>query len=432
MRIGRQKYLDKMTSSIGNGMVKIITGPRRAGKSYLMFEIFTDWLLNSNVSPDHIIQLKLDRYTNVKYRDLDEFVTFFKERRINDGKTNYFLIDEIQLVSKKENPYVKGEMLTFYDALNEFLSWENVEIFVTGSNSHMLSSDIATEFRGRGWQIRVNPLSFSEIREITPSTIDNFSLWDSYIRYGGLPACVLENDEAKKRQYLSEVFSATYLKDIKERRGLREESSLDEITSFLSSSVGSLINPSKISNTFKSKTKGGPSPETVRKYISYLEDAFMVSFAQRYDLKGKDIIGGSGKYYFTDMGIRNAASSFKGFDQEPHFMENVIYNELVSRGYLINIGVVKSVEEVNGKPTKVVREIDFVCEKNGRRFYIQSALLLEDEEKTRKEKESFKKIKDGFQRIIISKYASGSYYDDDGVLRLGLFDFLLNVDKTLE
>ncbi len=432
MRIARQKYLDKITSSIGNGMVKIITGPRRSGKSYLIFEIFKDWLLDSDIPSSHIIQLRLDRFSNAKYRDLDEFVSYFKERKIDDGKTNYFLIDEIQLISNKENPYVKGEMLSFYDALNEFLSWDNVEIYVTGSNSHMLSSDIATEFRGRGWQIKVNPLSFSEIREITPSKINDFSLWDSYLKYGGLPACVLEKEESKKREYLTEVFNVTYLKDIEERRNLRNESSLGEVTSFLASSVGSLINPNKISNTFKSKNKGCRSPETIRRYASYLEDAFMVSFVQRYDLKGKEIIGGCGKYYFADMGIRNAASGYKGFDQEPHFMENVIYNELVSRGYLVNIGVVKSVEDIDGKPTKVVREIDFIAEKDGKRFYIQSALVLEDEEKIKKEKAPLKKTNDGFQKIIISKFTSGNYYDDDGILRLGLFDFLLSIDKTLE
>lgn len=431
MEFKRERYLKKLNSSIGNGMVKIITGPRRSGKSYLLFHIFKDHLLKSGVREDHIIELKLDHASNIKYRNLNEFTSYFKERRIDDDKTNFFLIDEIQLVEKKENPYVKGQMISFYDSLNEFMDYGNTEIFVTGSNSHMLSSDIATEFRGRGWQIRMNPLSFSEIREETPLEINDFSLWDTYWKYGGLPYCALEADEEKKRQYLNEVFLTTYLKDIADRNGLKDDIALKEITSFLASSVGSLLNPTKISNTFKSKESRNISSNTVSRYISYLEDAFMIDKVQRYDLKGKEIINGSGKYYFADMGIRNAAAFYKGYDQEPHFMENIIYNELISRGYLVNIGAITNVENVNGKPTKVTREVDFIIEKYGKRFYIQSAYLIDNEEKLKQEKESFKRIKDTFQRVIITKYTSGTFYDEDGTLRIGLFDFLLGKDTNL-
>ncbi len=429
MEIKRDLYLEKITSSIGNGMVKIITGPRRCGKSYLLFNLFKKWLIDSNVQEDHIICLKLDLMVNAKYRNLENFTQYFRSKKIDDGETNYFLIDEIQLVEKIENPYVKGQIISFYDALNEFLSYENVEIFVTGSNSKMLSSDIATEFRGRGWQIRMNPLSFLEIRNIVDKSINNFDLWDVYVKYGGLPYCVLENDEAKKRQYLNQVFLTTYLKDICEHNELKNEQALYELTSFLASSVGGLINPTKISNTFQSKEHKSISSNTIDKYIKYLEDAFMISRVQRYDLKGKDIINGSSKIYFEDLGIRSAASGYKGFDQEPHFMENIIYNELVSRDFLVNVGSITTVENCNNKPTKVTREVDFVCEKAGKKFYIQSALYIENKEKLIQEKESFKKIKDYFQRIIISKFVTSTFYDEEGICYMGLFDFLLDKDS---
>ncbi len=432
MNFERKKYLGKMIGSIGNNMVKIITGPRRAGKSFLMFNIFKGWLLENNVNEDHIIELKLDKQSDARYRDLDEFIRYFKERKIEDGKTNFFLIDEIQFVSEKENPYVKGNTLNFYDTLNEFLDWRNVEIFVTGSNSHMLSSDIATEFRGRGWQIHVNPLSYSEIREVTPLEINDFALWETYFKYGDLPACFLQKNEVDKRQYLNEVFLTTYLRDIAERKSLKDDMPLKEVTSYLATSVGTVLNPTKISNIFSSKEHIKISPDTIRRYVSHLEDTFMISLAQRFDLKGNEVINGSCKYYFNDMGIRNAAAGYKGLDQEPHFMENVIYNELVSRGFIVNVGVITNVENINGKPTKVTRAVDFAVEKNGKRFYIQSALLIDSEEKLKQETESFRKIKDCFQRIIISKYMSGSSYDSNGILHLSLIDFLTGKDHTLD
>jgi uncharacterized protein len=431
MEFERNAYLEKMISSIGNGMVKVITGPRRSGKSYLLFKLFRNWLLKTGVDESHILQLKLDQISNMKFRSLTEFSSYFRNHRVDDGKTNYFLIDEIQLVQEMENPYVKGQFLGFYDVLNEFLDYPNVEIFVSGSNSHMLSKDIATEFRGRRWQIRVNPLSFLEIKNAYPS-MDEYSLWNMYWKYGGLPACVLKQNESDKRQYLDDVFLVTYLKDIADRNNLRDDVPLKEITSFLASSVGSLINPTKISNTFRSREQHAITPNTVRRYIGHLEDAFLISSVQRYDLKGKDIINGSGKYYFTDMGIRSAATGYKGVDQELHFMENALYNELFMRGYMIHVGSITNVENVNGKSTKVTREVDFVCEKQGRRFYVQSAYLIENEEKLLQEKKSFEYIKDNFQRIIISKFTTGVSYDEDGTLRMGLFDFLSGKDGVLE
>ena len=310
MEFNRKRYLDQLIASVGNGMIKVITGPRRSGKSYLLFTIFRDWLLRSGVPDDHILSLKLDQQSNARYRNLDEFIAFFKSQRKMDGKPTYLLIDEIQLVAAQENPWVKGQFLTFYDALNEFLDWEDTEVFVTGSNSHMLSSDIATEFRGRDWQIPMHPLSYSEIREQTDSNIDNFSLWDLYWKYGGLPACVLESDESKKQQYLKQIFSTTYLKDIAERHHLRDDIILENLVAYLASSVGSVLNPTNISNTFKSKMYTSVAPATIRRYITYLIDAFAISEAQRFDLKGKAIINGSSKYFFHDMGLRKCRRPF--------------------------------------------------------------------------------------------------------------------------
>lgn len=427
----RTKYLEKRISSIGNGRIKIITGPRRSGKSYLRFRIFKSHLLDLGVKEDHILSLKLDQKDSARYRSLDEFTSYFKKNRIKDGKTMFFLIDEIQLVEKKENPYVKGDILTFYDALNEFLEWENTEIFVTGSNSHRLSSDIATEFRGRGWLIHRKPLSFSEIREATPSSISDFELYDAYWKYGGLPECVLLKEDERKRQYLSSVFLTTYLKDIAERNGLKDETSLKELTSFLASSVGSLVSPNKIANTFQSKEQRKIAPNTIRRYLGYLEDSFMVYEAQRYDLKRKSILNGSRKIYFADRGIRNAAAQYKGRDQESHFRENIIYNELLYRGFLCNVGVIENIENKDGKSRKIIREVDFVAEKNDKRLYIQSAFLIDNADKLKQEKTSLMKTKDAFPKIIISKFTSGSSYDEDGVLHVGLFDFLLGKEPLL-
>lgn len=424
MEFKRTKYIKELRDSIGNGMVKIITGPRRAGKSYLLFSLFPHFLHEQGIDDAHIVSLKLDERGNERYRDVDELSHYFEQRRTKDGKTQFFLIDEIQLCPPKENPWVKGQMITFYDVLNEFLGFPHTEVFVTGSNSHLLSSDIATEFRGRGWQIPVHPLSFSEIREVTPPSVNDFELWETFFRYGGLPACVMETDESRKRSYLKEVYLTTYLKDIADRHHLRDDVALGELTSVLASSVGSLVNPNKISNTFRSEEGILIAPATIHRYLGYLEDAFLISTAKRHDLKGKRIIGGSAKCYFEDLGLRSAAAGFLGMDQEPHFMENAIYNELVSREYHVDVGSVTSNELIDGKQTKVTREIDFVVDDFGEKYYIQSAFYIADEKKLAQEKAPFKRISDSFQRIIISKFTSGISYDEDGVVRMGLFAFL--------
>lgn len=432
MKFSRSLYLDKLVSSIGNGMIKVITGPRRSGKSYLLIHIFREWLREHGVPDDRIFMMDLSDDRNDSFRNPLNLGQYLRSVLPTEGQA-FLFIDEIQLCESIDSPAFEGyktsdghvPQVTFYSVLNGILSsYSNVEVFVTGSNSRMLSSDIATEFRGRGWQIHMHPLSFREIREQTPASVNDFELWDTYWKWGGLPGCAVLSSEEEKRQYLSEVYQTTYLKDIVDRYSLRNESSFSEITSFLASAVGSLINPNKLSNAFQSKEKTSVCPDTIRRYFDYMEDAFLVSKTQRYDLKGKAIIGGQAKYYFQDLGLRNAASGFKGMDQEPHCMENVIYNELRLRGYQVNVGVVTSNEFINGKQVRVSREVDFVVETSKRRFYIQTALYLQSEEKVAQEKASLLRIGDGFNKIIITKFTSGISSDEDGTIRLGLFDFL--------
>lgn len=434
MQFERPKYLQELVSSIGNGMIKVITGPRRSGKSYLLNPIFTEYLLAHGIPKDRIFMLDLSDDRN---EELHNPISLGKKVRSilpREGQA-FLFIDEIQLCESIESPYFEGvqtvsgkkPMITFYSVLNGLLSSNrNVDVYVTGSNSHMLSSDIATEFRGRGWQIHMHPLSFGELREATPTSVNDFDLWNSFYRWGGLPGCALLATEKEKRAYLKDVFLTTYIRDVADRHALRNEHSLEEVTSFLSTSVGSLISADKLANTFRSKENSHISPDTVRKYFDYLEDAFLVSKAQRYDLKGKETIGGTAKYYFQDLGLRSAAAGFKGMDQEPHFMENAIYNELQARGYQVNVGVISTNEMVNGRQTRVNREVDFVVETHGRRFYIQSAYWIPDAAKLSQEKAAFRRIGDGFTKIIVSKFTDGISSDEDGVVRIGLFDFLKN------
>lgn len=425
MEIKRDLYLQKLESSIGNGMVKIITGPRRCGKSYLLFRLFTKYLQERGVPNDHILSLPLDSRENERYRDLNELQKYFDDRKASDGKTQFFFIDEIQLCPPKENPWVKGQMITFYDVLNQFLNYPNTEVFVTGSNSHLLSSDIATEFRGRGWQIRVHPLSFAEFRAANEGKGDDLTLWDRYYLYGGLPAIARVDDEEQERNYLRDVYLTTYLKDIAERYSLRGEKTLDETVRVLASTVGSLVNPTRLSNVFLSKEGSKVSPATIGRYLSYLEDAFLLRGVSRFDIRGKAHIASQQKYYFEDLGLRNAASDFSDHNQEPHYMENVIYNELVLRGYQVSVGGVSAyLKDASGKTMRKNYEIDFVAEKHDKRYYIQSALYIPDEEKMAQEKRPLLLVKDSFKKILITKISGTGLYDEDGILHLNLFRFL--------
>lgn len=432
MVIARNAYLDKLTSSIGNGMVKVITGPRRSGKSFLLFNLFVDYLRSQGVKEDHIVSLALDRKENLRYRDVDELAKFFESKRTCDGKKQFFLIDEIQLVPPKENPWVKGQMVTFYDALNEFLSYEDTEVFVTGSNSHLLSRDIATEFRGRGWQIQVRPLSFAEFLSTEENRSDFFALWDEYWRYGGLPRTVLLSKDEDKIEYLRETFRVTYLNDIIERYGLRnDEGTLGALAKAISSSIGSPTSFNKLANTFLSERGERIAPKTVERYVRFMEDAFLIDEVQADSLKGRKFIGAPSKYYFEDLGLRNAATGFKGNDQEPHYMENVIYNELVLRGYIVNTGKLSVNEREKEEQRFRQYEIDFVCEKGGNRIYVQSAMYIPDAEKMAQEKRPLLMVRDSFQKVLISKFFSGVSYDEDGILHMSLFDFLLKPNLLL-
>lgn len=425
-------------ASIGNGMIKIITGPRRCGKSFLLFHIFKDWLLSSGVNDEHIIELSLDGVNNIKYRNPIYLATYFKDR-VKDNAQYYFLIDEIQFCKSVDNPAFSGyktedeksAKITFYDVLNGFLGLKNVEVFVTGSNSHMLSSDIATEFRGRGWQIRIHPLTFKEFKEANiQRSMDNLSLWKQYYLYGGLPQVSLLPDEPSKREYLRQVFENTYINDIIERYSLRNDSSIRDLVKVMATNVGSIVNPTKIANTFKSEMQSMIQPVTVSKYIDHMEDSFLLNSAYRYDLTGRKFIGGSCKYYFEDMGLRYAASSFVEKDQEPHYIENVIYNELIYRGYNVSVGAVTVFNHSNGKTQRVNLEVDFIAEKFDKTIYIQSALYIPDDGKMEQELRPLRKINNSFKKVLITKYEGNGSYDEDGILHLNLFDFLLD-EKSL-
>lgn len=439
MYISRDSYLDQLKSSVGNGMIKIITGPRRCGKSFLLFHIFKDYLLSTEVKDDHIIELSLDDVANAKYRNPIDLASYFKDK-VKDDDRYYFLIDEIQFCKSVDNPAFAGyktedgksPKITFYDVLNGFLGLKNVEVFVTGSNSHMLSSDIATEFRGRGSQIRIHPLTFKEFKEANVQrNIDNLSLWKQYYLYGGLPQVSLLPDEPSKREYLRQVFENTYINDIIERYSLRSDSSIRDLVKVMATNVGSIVNPTKIANTFKSEMKSTIQPVTVSKYIEHMEDSFLLNSACRYDLTGRKFIGASYKYYFEDMGLRYAASSFVGEDQEPHYMENVIYNELIYRGYNVSVGAVTVFDHSDGKTQRVNFEVDFIAEKFDKTIYIQSALYIPDDKKREQELRPLRKIDNSFKKVLITKYEGDGSFDEDGILHMNLFDFLLD-EKPLD
>lgn len=435
MLIERPFYLKELIQSEGNGMVKVLTGPRRCGKSFLLFRIFKDYLLANGVKESQIIEVDLESSLNIALTNPLRLSDFLRAKiEANKGAKTYVFIDEIQLCRSIKNPaFSKDELpegapfplVTFYDVLNGLIaSYDNVETYVTGSNSHMLSTDIATEFRGRGWQIPVHPLTFSEYVGGRKGA-DLLGLWDEYYRFGGLPACGLYPDVPSKRKYLSDVFNATYLRDVIDRYSLRTERGICDVTRVVASATGSLVNLAKISNTFLSSEHERISTNTIKSYLGYLEDAFLISKAERYDIKGRQNIGGLAKYYFCDVGLRNAALGFKEEKEEAHLMENVVYNELIARGYSVNVGVVNARETANGKQESKSYEVDFVADKGGPRFYIQCALYIPDEEKMKQEKEPFKRIGDSFAKILITKYSSGISYDEDGILHVSLFDFLL-------
>lgn len=409
--IKRNSYLKQLISGKQNGLIKIVTGIRRCGKSYLLFKIFRNHLLEQGVTPDHIISLALDDILNEEYCDPKKLVLYIKEN-IKDSQIHYVLLDEVQMVDN------------FVGALNSLLHIDNVDVYVTGSNSKFLSSDIATEFRGRGDEIRIYPLSFSEF--LSEYNGDKNDAWRDYITYGGLPLILSLESSQQKSNYLHNLYQTVYLKDLIDRNGIKKSVEFDALTKVMASSIGSPCNPNKLSNTFKSVSNTDLSSITIDNYLGFLQDAFLLEKASRYDIKGKKYIGTLSKYYFVDMGLRNCLLGFRQIE-ETHLMENVIYNELRSRGYLVDVGVVetRTRTENQGMLRKQLK-IDFVVNNGSKRYYIQSALSLPNEEKIEQEMASLKNVSDSFQKIIIVKDNIVPHHNESGILFINLYDFLLN------
>lgn len=414
MIIQRKKYLDRLIAHKHNGLIKVITGIRRCGKSYLLFKLFKEHLLSEGVMPSHIIEIELDNRINKSLRDPDKCLEYVRNL-IKDQDRYYLLIDEVQYMSE------------FEDVLNSFLHIENLDTFVTGSNSKFLSKDIITEFRGRGDEISIYPLSFEEYIQTCPETAWD-DAWNQYSRYGGLPYTALLTDAEEKGAYLKKLFNEVYIKDILERNNIRNDIGIEQLINIISSGIGSLTNPQKLENAFKSMGNIKLSAVTIKSYLDFLEDAFMIEKAERYDIKGKKYISTPHKYYFTDIGLRNARLNFRQLE-ETHIMENVIYNELRIRGYSIDVGVVETNERLaDGKYSRKQVEIDFVANKGDKRYYIQSAFTLPSPEKVKQEERPLRNIPDSFKKFIIIKDNIITRRSENGIITISLKEFLLNPD----
>lgn len=414
MIIQRKKYLDRLIAHKHNGLIKVITGIRRCGKSYLLFKLFKEHLLSEGVMPSHIIEIELDNRINKSLRDPDKCLEYVRNL-IKDQDRYYLLIDEVQYMSE------------FEDVLNSFLHIENLDTFVTGSNSKFLSKDIITEFRGRGDEISIYPLSFEEYIQTCPGTAWD-DAWNQYSRYGGLPYTALLTDAEEKGAYLKKLFNEVYIKDILERNNIRNDIGIEQLINIISSGIGSLTNPQKLENAFKSMGNIKLSAVTIKSYLDFLEDAFMIEKAERYDIKGKKYISTTHKYYFTDIGLRNARLNFRQLE-ETHIMENVIYNELRIRGYSIDVGVVETNERLaDGKYSRKQGEIDFVANKGDKRYYIQSVFTLPSPEKVKQEERPLRNIPDSFKKFIIIKDNIITRRSENGIITISLKEFLLNPD----
>ena len=411
MNIKRQQYLDQLIASQKNGLVKIITGIRRCGKSYLLFKLFQDYLNSQGIADDHIIQIALDDRTNKELRDPDNLLKYIKEQ-ITDKDLYYIILDEIQMVDE------------FTDVLNSLLHISNADVYVTGSNSHFLSTDIVTEFRGRGDEIHLFPLSFSEYCEGYNGSTDQ--AWKDYYTYGGLPLILTLDTDKKKEDYLSNLYKSVYLVDVLERHKIKNIGEFDELVKIISSSIGSSCNPTKLANTFKSVKNVTIHHQTINKYLGFLEDAFLIEKSIRYNIKGKKYINTLAKYYFSDLGIRNALLGFRQ-QEETHIMENIIYNELRTRGLRVDVGMVETREhDKNGRLIRKQLEVDFVVNQGSQRYYIQSAFAMPTLEKEAQESASLLLINDSFKKIIIVKDDIKPKRNEEGILTIGLKDFLLD------
>ena len=411
MEIKRDLYLNKLIAKKHNGLIKVVTGIRRCGKSYLLSTLFKNHLLESGTAEDHIIEIAFDSFENKKYRDPEVMFSYVKEL-IADDKMYYILLDEVQLL---------GE---FESVLNSFMRMKNVDVYVTGSNAKFLSKDIITEFRGRGDELHMSPLSFSEFMSVYDG--NKYDGWNEYILYGGLPPVVLLQTAEQKVEFLKNLFKETYINDIIARHSIKNKGEFEELIDVLSSGIGSLTNPKKLSDTFKSKKQKSISINTIGNYLEYLCDAFVVNKAVRYDIKGRKYIDTPQKYYFTDIGLRNARINFRQIE-ENHTMENIIFNELLARGYNVDVGIVTAGQRnKNGNTVQKQLEVDFVCNKASKRYYIQSAFSIPDSEKMQQEANSLKHIDDFFKKIIIVKDTPAPWYTEEGILVIGIYDFLLN------
>ncbi len=415
MYIHRNQYLQRLIDRMHNGLIKVVTGIRRSGKSFLLLNIFRQYLRDSGIQDDHIIVMEFDRLQNRRYRE-PEVLMEYLTANIKDDGSYYILLDEVQMLRD------------FEEVLNSLLRETNLDVYATGSNSKFLSTDVLTEFRGRGDEVHIFPLSFGEFMEVYDG--DDYHGWAEYMMYGGLPLAVAMKTDEQKSKYLINLVRETYLKDIVERNSIEKPQELEDLLNVLASSVGSLTNPAKIEATFKSRLHSSISDNTINKYIGYLKEAFIIDAANRYDVKGRKYIGSPLKYYFEDVGLRNARLDFRQIE-EPHLMENILYNELRMRGYNVDVGSVRQryIDKVSGSKLTKHLEIDFVANLGSKRYYIQSAYSLPDEEKVRQEQASLLAAKDAFKKIIIVKDVIKPFHSEYGILTIGLFDFLHNQDS---
>ncbi len=422
IEIKRDFYLNQLIEKQGNGMIKIITGIRRCGKSYLLFELFRKYLLQSGVLQEQIIALSLDDDENEEYLNPTKLSQYLKSKIIDDEKMFYILLDEAQLAITEEEYKGKG-MVKLYGILNSLLKHRNVDIYITGSNSKFLSSDILTEFRGRGDEIRVYPLSFAEFMSVYSG--DAYAGYRDYSLYGGLPTIALMKNPDEKIKYLDTLFKNTYLKDIIDRHNLKGNMIMDTLVDVLASDTATLTNPTKLANSFISHSIK-TNANTISTYIDYLMDAFIISRAQRFDIKGKKYIGSPFKYYFEDIGLRNARLNFRQIEPT-HAMENILYNELIIRGFNVDVGVIeKYAKNSNGQNTVVLLEVDFVCNKGSQRYYVQSAYSIPDNDKMRQEQASLDRIDDSFKKVIVVQDNIAPWHNEKGYLIINILDFLCN------
>ena len=414
--IQRNKYLNELVSLQGNGMIKVITGMRRCGKSYLLFNIFVSYLREQGINPEQIIKINLEDFKHRALRNPNNMYSYV-ESQIKDDRTHYILLDEIQLLEH------------FEDVLNGFLNIQNVEVYVTGSNAKFLSKDIITEFRGRGYEIKMYPLSFREYMSAYQGSVQ--AGLNEYMLYGGLPQILSCVTEEQKSKFLKTLFDETYIKDIKDRYAIRKDDDLEELINILASGIGALTNPNKLANTFRSKKKSEITYDTIKNYIDFLCDSFIIEKSTRYDVKGKRYINSPYKYYFMDLGLRNARINFRQYEKS-HLMENLIYNEMRVRGFNVDVGTVLAyTKNEEGKSQRTNLEVDFVCNLGSRRYYIQSAYRMESEEKIKQERTSLEKVDDSFKKIIVLGEECPITRDEQGITTIGIYDFLLK-ENSLE